>query len=84
MPNLLRAKEVNDFAELKREGLSIQAISYVTGFDRKTVRKYLLKPEVIPAYRPRPQAATGLWPFLLSWSHRARQNSDRERISRAS
>jgi transposase len=30
---------VNDFAELKREGLSIQAISSLTGFDRKTVHK---------------------------------------------
>ena len=53
VPNLLRAREVNEFAELKREGLSIQAISSVTGFDRKTVRKYLLKPDEIPAYGPR-------------------------------
>ena len=33
---------------------SIQAISSVTGFDRKTVRKYLPKPDVIPAYGARP------------------------------
>ena len=31
--------------EMKREGLSIQAISKLTGYDRKTVRKYLVKPE---------------------------------------
>ena len=54
---------MNDFAELKREGLSIQAISSVTGFDRKTVRKYLLKPDVNPAYGPRPSAAGKLDAF---------------------
>ncbi|HZU28808.1 MAG TPA: IS21 family transposase [Bryobacteraceae bacterium] len=43
--------------QLKREGLSIQAIGELTGYDRKTIRKYLLKPDGAPAYRPRaPQA----------------------------
>jgi hypothetical protein len=63
----LRAKEVNDVAELKREGLSIQAISSLTGFDRKTVRKYLLEPDAIPAYGPRPPAVSkldGFKPYL--------------------
>ena len=59
----MRAREVNDFTELKREGLSIQAISAVTGFDRKTVRKYLLNPDEIPAYGPRPEAASKLDDF---------------------
>ena len=63
VPNLLRAREVNDFAALKREGLSIQAISSVTGFDRKTVRRYLLEPDEIPAYGPRPAAASKLDAF---------------------
>jgi transposase len=54
---------VNDFAEMKRGGLSIQAISSITGFDRKTVRKYLLSPDVIPAYGPRPAAASKLDEF---------------------
>jgi hypothetical protein len=31
--NLLRAREVNDFGEPKCEGLSIEAISSVTGFN---------------------------------------------------
>ena len=35
---------------LKRQGLSIQAISELTGYDRKTVRKYLLAPDGVPAY----------------------------------
>jgi transposase len=53
-----------------REGLSIQAISSVTGFDRKTVRKYLPKPDEIPAYGPRPEAASkldGFKPYLEEW-----------------
>jgi transposase len=33
---------------MKREGLSTQAISTLTGYDRKTVRKYLLEPEAVP------------------------------------
>ena len=54
---------MNDFTELKREGLSIQAISSVMGSDRKTVRKYLLNPDEIPAYGPRPEAASKLDDF---------------------
>jgi transposase len=54
---------VNEFAELKQEGLSIQAISSVTGFDRKTVRKYLLNPDEIPVYGSRPSAASKLDAF---------------------
>ncbi len=45
---MLRGKEVSDIEELKRQGLSIQAISKLTGFDRKTIRKYRLKPEGKP------------------------------------
>jgi transposase len=56
----LRAREANASSELKREGLSIRAISSITGFDRKTVRKYLLKPDEIPAHGPRPEAASKL------------------------
>jgi len=44
---------VQEIEELKRQGLSISAISKVTGCDRKTVRKYLAQPEAIPAYGPR-------------------------------
>lgn len=38
---------------MKRQGLSIQAISATTGFDRKTVRKYLRDPQPRPEYRRR-------------------------------
>jgi transposase len=54
---------VQDFEELRRQGLSIQAISNMTGFDRKTVRKYLLQPEGVPVYGPRPPGASKLDPF---------------------
>lgn len=46
---------MNDIGELKRQGLSIQAISVLTGFDRKTIRKYVLNPEGLPQYGPRPK-----------------------------
>ena len=44
---------MSDIEELKRQGLSIQAISELTGFDRKTIRKYLLKPEGTRVYGSR-------------------------------
>src|SRR5262249_40370063 len=53
VPTLLRGKDVQDIAELKRQGLTIKAISKVTGCDRKTVRKYLAQPEAAPVYGPR-------------------------------
>ncbi len=56
---------MNELAELKREGMSIQAISAVSGFDRKTVRRYLLRPEGTPAYGPRPPVPSKLDPFKL-------------------
>src|SRR5882724_3863994 len=49
--------------------MSIQAISELTGYDRKTIRKYLLKP-VVPAYRSRPAAASKLEPFKPYLSER--------------
>jgi transposase len=45
---------VSDIEELKRQGLSIRAISRLTGFDPETIRKYLLKPE-----GPTVRSATG-------------------------
>jgi transposase len=51
---------VEEIQGLKREGLSIQAISELTGFDRKTIRKYLLKPTGRPVYRGRPAAVSKL------------------------
>jgi transposase len=44
---------VPELEEMKQMGLSVSAISDVTGYDRKTVRKYLLAPEGAPSYGPR-------------------------------
>jgi transposase len=53
---------VDEINELKRSGMSIQAISELTGYDRKTIRKYLLKLER-PVDRTRPAPAGKLDPF---------------------
>jgi transposase len=45
---------VDEIKELKREGLSIRAISRLTGYDRKTIGRYLLAPAGRPVYGPRP------------------------------
>jgi transposase len=54
---------VEEINQLKRDGLSILAISNLTGYDRKTIRKYLLGPIARPVYPPRPAPARKLAPF---------------------
>jgi transposase len=54
---------VEEINQLKREGLSILEISNLTGYDRKTIRKYLLVPEARPVYGPRAAPASKLTPF---------------------
>lgn len=64
---MLRGKDVHDIEELKREGLSIQAISRLTGYCRKTVRKYLIQPDSVPVYGPRekqPGKLEGFKPYM--------------------
>ena len=53
-------EEMNEF---RREGLSIRAISELTGYDRKTIRKYLLAPVARPVYRARPAGVSKLEAF---------------------
>ena len=58
---------MDDLNELKKQGLSIQAISGLTGFDPKTVRKYLAGTEPVPIYGPRSEQASkldGFKPYL--------------------
>jgi transposase len=50
---VLRGKDVHEVEQMKQMGLSVSAISEMTGYDRKTVRKYLLEPEAVPAYSRR-------------------------------
>jgi transposase len=52
MAHLLRGEDVTDILELRRQGLSISQISAHTGYDRKTIRKYLNDPST-PRYGPR-------------------------------
>lgn len=58
----LRGKDVHDIEEMKQTGLSISAISELTGYDRKTVRKYLLSPQGVPQYSRRARQAGKLDP----------------------
>jgi hypothetical protein len=44
----LKGRDMQGFMEMKREDLGAQAISQPTGYDRKTVREYLLRPEAAP------------------------------------
>jgi len=60
---VLRGRDVQDIEELKRQGLSIRAISRLTGYDPKTIRKYLIQPESTPAYGPRPAGPSKLDQF---------------------
>ena len=41
MARLLRGGDVDDIREMHQQGLSITGIAELTGFDRKTVRKWL-------------------------------------------
>ncbi len=52
-----------EITEFKREGLSIKAIGELLGYDRKTIRKYLLAPEAVPGYGPREPNPSKLDPF---------------------
>jgi transposase len=54
---------MNQIEELKQQGLSICGIATATGFDRKTVRKYLARPEQEPRYGPRPKRPSQLDAF---------------------
>ena len=54
---------MNEIQELKRQGLSISQIAAHTGFNRRTVRKYLSQPG-IPRYKARASRPTNLTPFL--------------------
>lgn len=61
---MLRGGDVKELQELKRQGLSISQLSAITGFDRKTIRKYLADTtEALPRYGPRPSKGSKLEPF---------------------
>lgn len=69
---MLRGKDVQEIEELKRQGLSIRAISRLTGYDRKTISKYLVHPEGVPVYGPRAKQPGKLDSFQAYLSERMR------------
>lgn len=54
---------MREIQELKRQGLSVSAISTLTGYDRKTIRKYLATEAPVPRYGPRAPRPSKLDPF---------------------
>ena len=58
---------LQELKELQRQGMSIQAISKLTGWDRKTIRKYMqaagLAPECGPRSAP-PSKLDAFKPYL--------------------
>ena len=56
---------MQEIEELKRQGLSISAISKVTGSDRKTIRKYLAQPKAASVYGPRKPRLSKLDAFKM-------------------
>ncbi|MBT7298225.1 MAG: IS21 family transposase [Victivallales bacterium] len=60
---MLRGSQVKEIQELRRQGLSLRAISRVLGCSRHTVRKYLSSPTSVPQYGPRPKRPSKLDPF---------------------
>ncbi len=60
---MFRGKDVEEIKELKREGLSLRAISRLTGYDRKTISRYLLARTSRPMYGPRPAQMSKLGAF---------------------
>ena len=64
---MLRGRDVQELKELQRQGMSIQAISELTGWDRKTIRKYMKAAGVVPEYGPRaaqPSKLDAFKPYL--------------------
>ena len=64
---MLRGRDVQELKELQRQGMSIQAISKLTGWDRKTIRKYVQAAGLAPEYGPRsapPSKLDAFKPYL--------------------
>ena len=50
---MVKLGDVMMIVDLHRKGLTVSAIARQTGFDRKTVRKYIARGLNVPAYGPR-------------------------------
>src|ERR1700674_4042310 len=69
---MLRLEGYVEIQVLKRQGLSIRAISAELGISRNTVRKYL-RTQRTPQARARPRRASKLDPFRAYVQERVRQ-----------
>ena len=63
-------EELVSILDLQQQGLSVSAISRRTGFDRKTVRKYIKQGLTAPTYSARPPRPTVIDPFAHYLSER--------------
>ena len=59
----LGGRDVEEVVELRRQGLSVCAISRLTRYDRKTINRYLRGPSSRPVYGPRAAADSKLVAF---------------------
>jgi transposase len=73
---LLRGRDVQEPKRLQRQGMSIQAISELTGWDPKTIRKYMQAAGVVPEYGPRPAQPSKLDVFKPYLEDRRLHDSD--------
>ena len=72
---MLRGKDVDEIHALRRQGLSVTTISRLTGFDRKTVRKYRQGDANPPCYGPRSQRPCKLDSYKPFVDERLRRGS---------
>ena len=71
---------MEEIKELQRQGMSIQAISQLTGWDRKTIRRYLLEPGGVPVYGPHRAQASKVDPFKPYLEERMRAGVRNARV----
>jgi transposase len=69
---VVNLKELTVIVELHRQGLSVSTLAERTGHDRKTVRKYIRKGLLAPAYQPRPPRLKPLAPYAQYMRDRVR------------
>lgn len=50
-PQVLRGRDVEEIVELRRQGLSIRAISRILGYHRTTISRYLAVPAARPEFK---------------------------------
>ena len=70
---VVELKEIVMIIDLHRQGLTVSAIARHTGWDRKTIRKYIERGLEAPAYGPRQPRPRLLEPFEPYLRERVKQ-----------